>query len=264
MRSTLDNLWRRRHLLGVLVASNLKRQNKNSVLGYLWWLLDPILLTCVFYIVVVVLFKRHGSNQPYILFLVIGLLSWKTFSDSVSQSVNSIRGQASIIKSISFPKAVLPVSLVLSNTFFFLIALVVVVGLGLWYGGKYGTWPNIYYLMLPVVMFLQVLFTVGAVLLVSALGLFFQDTSNIVSHILRMWYFLSPGLYSIELIPEEYRSIFRLNPFCELMTSYRDILMKGRMPDWYDLGYALGIGLFSCLLGYFVFKRYEGRFVQKL
>ena len=101
MRSTVANLWRRRHLLGVLVASNLKRQNKNSVLGYLWWLLDPILLTCVFYIVVAVLFKRHGSNQPYILFLIIGLLSWKAFSDSVSQAVNSIRGQASIIKSIA-------------------------------------------------------------------------------------------------------------------------------------------------------------------
>ena len=132
------------------------------------------------------------------------------------------------------------------------------------YGSEHGTWPNIYYLMLPVVIGLQVLFTIGVALLVSTLGLFFQDTANIVGHILRMWYFMSPGLYSIDLVPREYQALFRLNPFCELMTSYRDILMRGRMPDWYDLGYAFGIGLFCCMFGYLVFKRYEGRFVQKL
>jgi ABC-type polysaccharide/polyol phosphate export permease len=264
MRSTLSNLWSRRNLLRVLVTSNLKRQNKNSVLGYLWWLLDPILLTCVFYVVVAVLFRRGEGNQPYILFLIIGLLSWKAFSDSVGQSVNSIRGQASIIKSIGFPKAVLTLSLVLSNTINFLFALVVIVAMGLWYGGEYDTWPNVYYLMLPVVIGLQVLFTAGVAFVVSALGLLFQDTGNIVSHLLRIWYFMSPGLYGIDLVPEKYQAIYRLNPFCELMTSYRDILMKGRMPDWYDLGYALAVGLLSCLVGYYLFKRYEGRFVQKL
>lgn len=264
MRSTVKNLWRRRHLLWVLTVSNLKRQNKNSVLGYLWWLLDPVLLTCVFYVVVAVLFKRGAGNQPYILFLIIGLLSWKAFSDSVGQAVSSIRGKATIIKSISFPKVVLPVSLVLSNAFHFLVALLVIVGLSLWYGSEYGTWPNIYYLMLPVVIGFQMLFTIGVALIVSTLGLFYQDTANIVRHLLRMWYFMSPGLYSIDLVPEQYRAWFRLNPFCELMTSYRDIFMRGRMPDFYDLAYAFGIGLFTCMFGYLVFKRYEGRFVQKL
>ena len=264
MRSTVSNLWQRRHLLRVLIGSNLKRQNKNSVLGYLWWLLDPILLTCVFYILVAVLFRRGGGNQPYILFLIIGLLSWKAFSDSVGQAVASIRAQASILKSISFPKAVLPLSLVFSNTVHFLFALVVIVALSLWYGNEYGTWPNVYYLMLPVVIALQVLFTVGMAFLVSTLGLFFEDTGNIVQHLLRMWYFLSPGLYSIDLVPERYQAVYRLNPLCELMTSYRDILMLGRMPDWFDLCYAFGIGVFTCLIGYFIFRRYEGRFVQKL
>jgi ABC-type polysaccharide/polyol phosphate export permease len=253
MRSTITNLWLRRHLLWVLVGSNLKRQNKNSVLGYFWWLLDPILLTFVFYIVVALLFRRGGSNQPYILFLIIGLLSWKAFSDSVGQTVNSVRGQANIIKSISFPKAVLPLSLVLSNTVNFLFALLVIVALGLWYGGEYGTWPNVYYL-----------FTAGVAFIVSTMGLFFQDTGNIVGHILRMWYFLSPGLYSIDIIPESHRGLFRLNPFCELMTSYRDILMWGRMPDWYDLVYPFAVGLVTCAFGYLIFKRLEGRFVQKL
>jgi ABC-type polysaccharide/polyol phosphate export permease len=264
MRSTLPNLWRRRHLLRVLTVSNLKRQNKNSTLGYLWWLLDPLMMTAVFYIVVVVLFKRGGSNQPYILFLVLGLLTFKAFSDSVNQSVGSIRGQAGIIKAISFPKAVLPLSLALSNGVHFLFALLVAIGMALLYGSEHGTWPSIYYLMIPVVLGLQLLFTVGMVFLVSTLGLFFQDTANITAHLLRMWYFLSPGLYSLDIIPEQYQPYFRLNPFCELMTSYRDIIMYGRMPSWFDLGYALLAGLVSCTIGYLIFRRYEGRFAQKL
>jgi len=250
--------------LRVLTISNLKRQNKNSVLGYFWWLLDPILLTLVFFLVVVVLFQRGGGNQPFILFLVCGLLPWKAFASSVGQTVNSIRNQAAIIKAISFPKAVLPLSLVFSNTAHLLFSLLVAVLLGLWYGSEYGTWPNVYYLMLPVVVGLQVLFTIGVALVVATLGLFFQDVGNIVSHLLRAWYFLSPGLYGPELVPEKYLALYRLNPFCELMTAYRDILMKGRMPAWADLAYAFAAGAVCCLVGYMLFKRYEGRFVQRL
>jgi ABC-type polysaccharide/polyol phosphate export permease len=134
----------------------------------------------------------------------------------------------------------------------------------MFFGGEYGTWPSVYYLMLPVVIGLQVLFTIGVVLIVSTLGLFFQDTGNIISHLLRMWYFMSPGLYGLDMVPARYQAIYRLNPFCELMTSYRDIIMWGRMPDLYDLGYTFAIGMFCCMVGYLVFKRYEGGFVQKL
>lgn len=264
MRSSLENLWLRRHLLLVLVRSNLKRQNKNSVLGYLWWLLDPILMTGVYFILVVVLFQRGGGNQPYILFLMCGLLVWKAFSDSVGQSVTSIRGQANIIKAISFPKAVLPISLVLSNAVHLVIALLLAAAMACWYGSEYSTWPNIYYLMLPVVVALQVLFTIGMVFIVSTLGLFYQDTANITRHVLRMWYFLSPGLYSVDVVPEKFQPWFRLNPFCELMTSYRDIIMYGRMPSWFDLGYALAVGVVCCVFGYLIFKRCEGKFVQRL
>ena len=169
MRSTAGNLWARRHLLRTLVVSNLKRQNRNSALGYLWWLLDPVLMTAVYYVVVAVLFDRGGHNQPYILFLVCGLLPWKAFSDSCSQSIGSVKGASGIIRAISFPKAVLPLSLVLSGAVYFGFALLVVVGLALFYGPSHGTWPNPYYLLLPVVIGVQLLFTVGMSLLLSTL-----------------------------------------------------------------------------------------------
>jgi ABC-type polysaccharide/polyol phosphate export permease len=264
MLSTAGNLWNRRHLLWVLTSSNLKRQNKNSTLGYLWWLLDPIMMTGVYYLLVAVLFRRGGSNQPYILFVLCGLLAWKAFSGSVSQSIQSIVSQAGIIRAVGFPKAVLPLSLVLSNTVFFLFGLVVAVGIGLLYGPEHGTWPNVYYLMLPVVIFLQILFTLGIALVMSAVGVLFRDSANIAGHILRMWYFLSPGLYSLDRIPERMQFYFRLNPFCELMTAYRDILMHGRMPATYDLVYPFIVGVVTLLLGYWLFRRLEGRLVHNL
>lgn len=260
MQSTLGNLIDRRHLLRVLVASNLKRQNKSSALGYLWWLLDPMLMTAVYYLVVVVLFDRSGANEPFILFLVCGLLPWKAFSQAVSQSITSLRGARGVVRAISFPKAVLPLGLVVSNTVHFLFALVVVVVIAM----AYGIWPTVHYLFLPLIIVFQMLFTAGLCLIMAVLGVFFLDTGNIMSHLLRMWYFLSPGLYSVEQIPESARALFRLNPMCELMTSYRDILMWGKMPTAFDLGYALFAGVACFLVGMIVFKSYEGRLVQKL
>ena len=152
----------------------------------------------------------------------------------------------------------------LSNTVFFAIGLLVAVALGLWYGPAHGTWPNVYYLMLPVVIGLQVLFTVGLALVLAAVGVVFRDTGNIAGHVLRMWYFLSPGLYSLDRVPADLQPWFRTNPFCALMTAYRDILMHGRMPALYDLAYALAAGLASLGLGYLLFRRLEGRLVQNL
>jgi ABC-type polysaccharide/polyol phosphate export permease len=143
-------------------------------------------------------------------------------------------------------------------------SLLVAVGLALIYAPNHNTWPNIYYLMLPAVILLQIFFTTGICLFMATLGLYFPDTSNIMGHLLRMWYFLSPGLYSISLVPERFVPIYRLNPFCGLMTSYRDIIMKGRMPATSDLLYVLTIGMVCFVAGFTVFKRYEGRFAQKL
>jgi len=159
---------------------------------------------------------------------------------------------------------VLPISIVLSNTVFFFFALAVACGLALCFGPKYGTWPNLYYLMLPVVVAIQLLFTVGVAFIVSILGLLFRDTGNIIGHLLRMWYFLSPGLYNVDIVPPDYLFTYRLNPFCGLMMSYRDIIMWGRMPAWENLGWALSTGMTSCLIGYLVFRSLEGKLVQRL
>lgn len=160
MPSTLSELWRRRHLLWVLTTSNIKRTNKYTALGWLWRLLDPVLLAVVYYVLVSILFTRRG-HQPFALYLIIGLVSFKAFNEAVVLSAAVIRGRAAIVHSVAFPKIVLPLSLVFSSAFFFLFSLVVVALLACWYGPGYGTWPNLQYALLPAVIGCQVLFTVG-------------------------------------------------------------------------------------------------------
>ncbi len=264
VRSSPENLWRRRHLLRELVLANLKRQNKNTVLGYLWWLLDPLLLTAVYYLVVAVLFQRQFQGAPYLLFLVCGLFAWKPFCDSLGQSVLLLKSQAALIRSIGFPKAVLPLSLVISNAVYFLVALVVPLGLGLAYGPTWHCWPTATWLLLPVVIAVQLVFTAGLALAVSVLGVLFQDTANILNHLLRVWLYLSPILYDLQQVPEKMRAAFRLNPFSSLLAMYRDLMIFGRLPAWHDLALSLGAALLFGAAGYLFFLRHEGRLVHRL
>jgi ABC-type polysaccharide/polyol phosphate export permease len=264
MHSTPSALWNRRHLLHVLVTSNIKRQNKNSSLGYLWWLLDPLMMTGVYFVLVALIFDRGGTNQPFILFLVCGLLPWKAFAESLGQSTNALRGATGIIKAISFPKAVLPLAQVSANTFYLLVALIVPIGLALLHAPTHGTWPTAWYLLLPVVIFIQALLSLGLCMFLSIAGLFFADLQNIIRHLTRMWYFLSPGLYSIELVPEQWQTLYRLNPMVGVFTSYRDIIMHGRMPALIDLAYPLAVALIVLALGYTTLRKWEGKVVQHL
>ncbi len=261
MLSTHRNIFERRHLLWTLVASNLKRQNKNSNLGYLWWFLDPLLTAGVYYLLFAVMFAgTHEREEPFVLFIISGMMCWKAFGDAVGQSVGSVFGASGLIKSINFPKAVLPISLVLSNTVYFMFSLVVVFALAL----AYGISPSWAYLALPLVILLQLIFTMGLSFLVSILGVFFMDTGNIVGHIMQLWYFLSPGLYGVQRVPESLLPWYRLNPFCGLMTAYRSIFMHQRFPAWIDLAYPLVIGLLTWVIGYSLFRRFEGRVAQTL
>ncbi len=262
MRSTLAGLRQRRHLLWILVTSNLKRTSRNSTLGMLWWFLDPLLMAAVYYVVVVVIFKRGGAHEPYVLFVVCSLFSWKAFSDTAGTASTVLKRQAPIIRAVAFPMAVLPLSQALSDTIYFGFSLIVAAVIATLYGPTHGTWPNLYYFLLVIPIAAQLLLASGVALLLATLGVFFLDLPNIVRHLLRIAFYLSPGLYSVEAIPERFRDLYMLNPFAGLMTSYRDIIMYGRAPEPGHLLLPLAIAAVIFALSYALFRRYEGRFVQ--
>jgi ABC-type polysaccharide/polyol phosphate export permease len=175
-----------------------------------------------------------------------------------------LHNQAPLIRSIGFPKAVLPISLVLSNAFYFLVALAVPFLLSLYYAPRWGCWPRWTWALVPAALMLQIIFVAGLALVVSILGVYFQDTANITGHVLHMWMFFSPVLYTMDQVPEHLRHYFQLNPMAFLLPIYRDLIILGRLPDWgLVLGFAL-TALAAGFIGYIIFLRHEGRLVQRL
>ena len=222
---SLRQLVERRDLVGFLAVSHLKISHQNLVLGYSWWIINPLLWVFVYWLLVVGIFDRGEPDYP--LFLACAILPWRAFVVSISQSMTSVTSQDRLIKQIAFPKAVLPLSVVLSNGVSLIFGLMVLVVVGWYYGA--GVTP--FLLFLPVIAFVQLVLTIGIALVLSVLTVYLEDLRNLMLFVLRVWLYLSPSLYAVERIPERFHDWYMLNPFAPIFTSYRAVVMHGEMPN---------------------------------
>ena len=258
LRERVDRALRWRALVQYLTLSTLKSGQHNTVLGYIWWVLDPLLLMLVYVLLVEVVFDRGVENYP--VFVLCAVVPWKWFSTSLSGSMSSLVGRERLMKQVVFPKMVLPLAQVLANlaAFFFgllvLIAFVLGSGIGL-------TWTVV---SLPVVVAGQFLVVTGLALLLSALNVFFRDLRNLSRYGLRLWFYLSPSLYTIDRVPERFRDVYLLNPFARIFTAYRDILLHRGTPASEDLLWILGVGAVVLVVGLVAFQWASPRFAKVL
>jgi lipopolysaccharide transport system permease protein len=267
------NSWARlynyRDLLRNLVARDLKVRYKNSVLGIIWSLLNPLGMMLVFTVVFTILIPNN-SIERFPIFILCGLLPWNWFSGSVIGSIYSVVGSAPLVKKVYFPREVLPLSTVLSNLVHFLVALIVLFGMMLATGMPLTAWA----LMLPLVIAIQFMFTLGLAFFLSAINVYYRDTAQIMDVLMLAWFFLTPIIYSTDLIPQSrlifgvdvpvQRLAYILNPLASLIASYRVILYNGAPPD---LGFLVRtvITALACLaLGYAFFMRVSRNFGEIL
>ncbi len=257
LRQALKALQGRHELIWYLTVSQLKQAHQNLVLGYVWWFLNPLLWTLVYWLLVVGIFDRGEPNYP--LFLLCAIIPWRAFVTTVGQSMTCLSSQERLIKQIPFPKAVLPLSVVLANAvnlafglLFLVFAAVVAFGIRL----------TPYALLLPLIASIQLVFTLGLAFMLSILATYFADLQNFMQFFTRIWLYLSPALYAVERVPARFHTLYMLNPFAPIFTSYRDVLMYGRAPDWFWLGVAAAIALTTLLVGFWVFVREEPRIVK--
>ncbi len=254
--SVLKELLRRRELIVYLTISQLKQSYQNLALGYLWWFLNPLLWMVVYWLLVVGIFDRGEPNYP--LFLLCAIIPWRAFVTSIGQAMTCISGQERLIKQIPFPKAALPLSVVLANTVNLVFGLLVLLAVTL----AYGIPLTPYALLLPLVALVQIAFTAGLAFLLSVLAVYFADLQNFMQFFTRIWLYLSPALYAVERVPVRFRTLFMINPFAPIFTSYRDVLMYGRAPDWFWLGVAALLAAAVLIVGFWYFVREEPRIVK--
>jgi len=254
-----------KELLWNLVVKELKVRYKNSVLGFLWALLNPLLMMIVFTIVFSILMKGAIRQEHYPLFLLCGYLPWIFFNTSISESTTSISLNGTLINKVYFPREFLPISKTLSSLVNFILSTSVLIPFLLIFGIKL-KW---YIIFLPIVIILQLLFTIGLGLFFSSVNVFFRDVGNLIEILMLTWMFLTPLWYPIQLVKDsapKYVYIYLLNPMASFVAVYRFILFN---PDLeYILSYATIVVTISTFIfffgGYWIFNRLEPDFAKEL
>lgn len=258
MFSNVIELYRCRVLIASLVLREVKLRYQRSVLGFLWTFLNPFLLMCLYTIVFSIFLRIKVESYP--VFLFCGLLPWVCFSASILEGANSIIRGSELITRVLFPPQVLPVVTVFSNLVNFILSLPILFIFLLLFKVKIG----IALIALPIVMIIQAFFTMGLVLMFSALNVHFRDVRHILGNIIIMWFFATPILYPSTSIPVKFRFITYINPMAMLIKSYRDILFYREFPDWLLLGITLCFGFLIFFLGNLIFNRYKESFPEEV
>jgi lipopolysaccharide transport system permease protein len=240
-------------LLYTLSLHRINVRYRQTVLGVLWAVLQPLLMMIVFTAVFSVLARVPSEGHPYPLFAYTALLPWTFFSGAVTNATMSLVSHTQLITKVYFPREILPVTYVIAAFFDFLIGLVVLGGLMAWYGVA----PTIHAVhILPIVMLLAA-WLLAVALVLAAAQVRWRDIGVAMPVVLQLWMFGSPVIYPLSLVPESWRAWYLLNPMAGIITSFRHVLLEGTPPDPVPLRYALVITAIALPLAYLAFKRAE-------
>ncbi len=252
-------LWRHRELLWLLTQREIKVRYKQSVLGVAWAVLQPLSLMVVFTVFFSWFARIESDGIPYPLFSYAALLPWTFFSTALSFAIPSLIANSHIITKIYFPREVIPLAAVLAALLDFLIAAAAFVLLMIAYRVP-PSWNLLY--VLPILA-IQVLFTVGASLLLSAFTVLYRDVRHTLPLVIQIWMFVTPILYPASVVPQRWRVwYFSLNPMAAIIDGYRRAILQQQPPQ---LNYLLLAATVSCLLvwlGYKYFKHLEREFAD--
>jgi len=255
----LKEIFKRKDLIVYLVTSGLKAQHRNSYLGYLWWLLDPLLGVLIFYFVVVVVF-RSGKTADYGVYLVIGMIVWQWLASTINSASKSIVSQSGIISQVYLPKTIFPIGAALTQIINFGFGLLVIAIFLLFSKIIPGTkiaW-------LPFIMTMQLFFMMAIALPIAYLCVFVRDMDNLVTHILRLWFFSSPVIWSQDRIPEKLRFLLDINPMYYFLAGYRNILLNNSNPDYLTLSLIGATSFIFVLFIIYYYNHHEHKIIKAL
>jgi ABC-2 type transport system permease protein len=255
----MKSLYQYRELIRNLVVKDLKLKYRDSTIGFLWSLVNPLMLMVVYNFVFSNILKVGIPNFPY--FLLIGILPWNFFAQSITMSTASIIDNSGLIRKVAVPMEVFPVATVLFNLAQFGLALLVFLPTSVWLLGVPLAWATLWFF--PIVA-LHVLFTVGLSFMVSTATVFYRDVRHFIEIGLMLLFWLTPVIYAVESIPETLRGIIYLNPLALFILSYQDVLYRHESLDiarWFTL---ILLTFASLLIGYLVHESGKARFAEEV
>jgi ABC-type polysaccharide/polyol phosphate export permease len=244
-----------RELIWALALKELRVRYKRSALGFLWALLNPLLMMIILTMVFSTVMRVPVHDYP--IFLISTLLPWTFFSQSLSYSVESIVSNGDLLKKIYVAKSVFPLAAIVSNLINFLLSMLpLVLLLAVFRFPLHLTW---FYLLVPFVSLL--FFTLGCGFFFAMVNVFFRDMSHILQILLQAWFYFCPIIYSLDFVPARYRLLFRLNPLAYPLNGFRLAIYYGQLPSPQSMAMSLGCGIAALVLGYKLFQRSQDSLV---
>ena len=254
----IHDIWAYRELLYFLVLRDLKVRYKQTVLGILWAIIKPFSMMVIFSIFFGKFAKIPSEGIPYPIFTYAALLPWSYFSQSLNACSNSLVGSSHLITKVYFPRLVIPISSVLSGLVDFAIAFSILLGMMFYYQ----IIPTLTILLLPLLVLMAMATALGAGLWLSALNVQYRDIRFTLSFLVQFWFFATPVVYPISLVPQRWRFIYSLNPMVGVVEGFRGVLLgKGQI-----IGpiFIVSMIVIVCIIitGSFYFKRMEKGFAD--
>lgn len=255
LMESLSRLWANRSLLHIWVRYNIRSRYAQAFLGILWIALLPLSTAFVLSAVFSTIMRIHIPHVPFIAFFLAGFVPWGLFSQSVAASMRSIIGAMGLINQIYFPREIIVLSALgeaLVDTFFMFVAMLVI-------NAAFGIFPTFLWFALPLLLVIQIVFSLGVMLIVSWLSVLVRDVPQLVSVLLQILFYLSPIIYPVTIIPRQYQFLVTLNPIGVLIVAYHQVVVYGQSPDWASLCYPAAFGIGLLVFGYRLFKSNEDR-----
>lgn len=254
----------RRDILRLLIARDLKVKYADSKLGYLWSVLDPLLMSGVYWFVFTQIFARGVGREPYLLFLLLGMLPWNWANGVIRDSARALTSDAKLVRSSNLSREVWILRVVGSKMMEFLFSLPVLLLFVLIYMRT----PSWYILAWPLAMLIQTVFLVGIGLTLAPLAVLYTDIRRLLRVVLRVLFYLSPIIYGVRDVearaPEWVAKIYLLNPLAGVFDLYRAAFFPEFFVGWTEVVIAAVVSVLFLALGTVVFSRLEGRVLKEI
>lgn len=258
LRLDLGAIWKHRELLLFLAWRDVKARYAQTVMGIGWALVQPLLSMAIFTVIFSYWAKLPSDGLPYPLFAYTALLPWLYFSRSLDKSAGSLVAEAGLIKKVYFPRVIIPISATLVGLVDFFVGLLLLIGMMIWYGIA----PTYGILALPFLLLLTLASSLAVSLWLSAIHVKYRDIGAVLPLIIQLWMYASPVVYSVNMVPERWRTLYSLNPMVGVIEGFRWALLGKTSPDFLAIGLGAGVVVLLLLCGLVYFKWMERTFAD--
>ncbi len=260
----LRAIFNHRALVKSLVQREFRSRSARAIWGNAWLVIQPAVMIFVYTVIFGQVMRARlpgvDDSLAYGVFLCSGIITWNFFTDIVTRCQTLFVDHADLLKTLQFPRSVLPFSMIVSASINFLIVFALFLALL----AVLGRWPGAVLLATVPLLGVQVLLALGLGILTGTLNVFFRDVGQIVGVVTQIWFWLTPIVYSINVIPESIRPLFQMNPMYSIMQGYQQIIMAGVMPDWFSILPTALFALSWAMIGWAVFMQLSPDLVDEL